>query len=121
MASQAKLEGSITISPGVVTDSTFPAGSATIPLAFTQAIKTFNVDQPLRRFTGTGAPQAVSLGVTSAEFLYVRTQAIGTIRFNGGTDVPIHGTFIMEFPTTAPLTALSITVSGTVEYAVGGS
>ena len=121
MAIQAKLDGSFTASPPVASDSAFPAGTVSTPLSLSPSPKTFTAHSGLRVVQGTGAPQALALGVVSATFLYLRTVSGGTVRFNGGAEnIPISGTFIMEFPDGTPLTALSITATGDIEYYAGG-
>ncbi len=131
-----RLSGSLDAGPPPVTTESFPASSFSVPLAFLETSKAFNVASGVlsRRLSTLSPSYAVldglgtSSAVTKATFLYLKSSSSVVLRLttddgSGGsvmTLLPVLGLVLLEFNSLLFLKQLEAQGSAQLEYFVSG-
>lgn len=131
---QVKLDGSVSVAPPTVSDSTFPAGVYSSKLTTLPSPKqapvydshTRNLSSPSAYTTLTGIGPNDT--VTAGNFLYIRTTSLIWIEITFKqtpsdivSEIPVMGTLIIEVSDTNAISLLRAKGSGYIEYCVTGN
>lgn len=132
MSDSVKIQGELSLGPvGEVSEGTFPASVASVPLSLLPESKPAAVSQRGTR-KGEGAYETVFDAtldaVTEGNLVYVRVTAAGLIRITtddgaGGNVVatlPIKGVHLHEYDPAKFVKKVEVNVSGTFEYIISG-
>jgi hypothetical protein len=130
---QSRLEGSIQAGPPNVTDGTFPASTATFPLAFSPNPKSYNCAEPTlaRRISSIAFVPLSGVGpndtVTEAGLVYLRSDSPLEVRItqviDGSPETSIHkihGLLLLEPPGNEPVTLVEVLGNATIDFYVQG-
>lgn len=135
--SQLSLQGSITIGPQTVQETTFPGAVSTVllsttpnpkPSAVDSGIKSRNINSPNAFIALSGV--GTNDDVTQADTLYFKCRSPLFIRLTTANPlvpmsplvsvIPVAGTVVMEFPQANYLLLLEVQGVGQAEYLVSG-
>jgi len=126
------LSGNIQAGPVEGSDTArIPSGTISDPLAFSSGEElTYGVSTGLMVRILTGASLATLYGVgatdsvTKAKLLYVKTNAVVTLRLTfqdaSTASVPVAGVLLYEANPSNPVTSIAVTGTATIQYAAFG-
>lgn len=135
---QLMLQGSITVGPAVVTETTFPGAVSQVSLSPMPSPKPSQVDTGIKTRNVNSSNAYVALSgagtgddVTQGDTLYLRTRSPMLLRLTWNNPlqpgsptvlagIPIQGTKFEEYPSDRYLMLIEVQGVGQIEYLVSG-